>query len=146
MVDPSRVVYFQESKIQNQGRDVDSPFSHHDFPNLFRYRLEKTLGYRRTLKIEVGNANGAPVYTMVFARDSDAGVRIMSHMYGQALEQSAEYRAKLISRRDRQQREQAGTPNLFDNAGVSLPEKPRYFESIRDDKSPTLPIWLKTEL
>ena len=116
------------------------------YVDLFRYRLERTLGYRRTLTIEMGNVNGAPIYTMVFASDSDAGVRIMSHVYEQALQQSAEYRAEVMSRRDRQRREQKGALSLFDVIGESVAEEPRYFESIRDDESPTLPGWLEAAL
>ena len=116
------------------------------YVDLFRCRLQRSLGYRRTLTIEMGNVSGAPVYTMVFASDSDAGVRIMSHVYGQALEQSAEYRAEVTSRRDRQRREQRGVLSLFDAAGESVAEEPRYFESIRDDESPTLPAWLEAAL
>ena len=115
------------------------------YVDLFRSRLQRSLGYQRTLTIEMGNVKGIPVYTMVFASDSDAGVRIMSHVYGQALQQSAEYRAEVISRRDRLQREQKGALNLFDVVGESMPEAPRYFESIRDDDSPVLPAWLETK-
>lgn len=116
------------------------------YVDLFRCRLERNLGYQRTLTIEMGNVSGAPVYTMVFASDSDAGIRIMSYVYGQALEQSAGYRAEVISRRDLQRREQKGALSLFDAAGESVAEDPRYFESIRNDQSPTLPGWLEAAL
>ena len=93
----------------------------------------------------MGNVNGAPVYTMVFASDSVPGLRIMSHVYRQALEQSAED-TEVISRRERQQREQHGALNLFDVAGESMPQAPRYFESISDGDSPILPAWLESKL
>ncbi len=115
------------------------------YVDLFRWRLEKALGYQRTLTIEMGNVNGAPVYTMVFASDHDAGVRIMSHVYQQALQQSAEYRAQVISRRERQEREQQGALSLFDVTEERSLEDPRYFETIRDDESPILPGWLESK-
>lgn len=126
--------------------ELSAPEARDLYVDLFRYRLERSLGYKKTLTIEMGNVNGAPVYTMVFASDSVPGLRIMSHVYRQALEQSAEYRAEVISRRERQHRERQGALNLFDVAGESMPQEPRYFESISDDDTPILPAWLKSKL
>ena len=59
------------------------------YTELFRYRIQQVLGYRRTLTIEMGNERGAPVYVLVFCTDHDAGVRIMSSVFAEAREQSA---------------------------------------------------------
>ena len=115
------------------------------YVDLFRWRLENKLRYQKTLTIEMGNLRGAPVYTMVFASDHDDGIRIMSHVYKQALQQSAEYRAQVISRRERRDRERQGALSLFDVTGEGPPEDPLFFEKIRDDASPVLPGWLESE-
>ena len=116
------------------------------YVQLFRFRLENLLGYKRTLTIEMGNEQGAPVYTMVFATDHDAGVRIMSSVLDQALRQSAEYRADVVARRERQRREESGRYTLFDlHPGVHT-EEPRSFEMTQDDESPSLPDWLKNDV
>jgi hypothetical protein len=47
--------------------------------------LERDLGYRRTHPIEVKDNRGRPIYHLIFASDSEAGDRIMSHLYGEAL-------------------------------------------------------------
>ncbi|MCE2530183.1 MAG: three-Cys-motif partner protein TcmP, partial [Acidimicrobiia bacterium] len=115
------------------------------YVQLFRFRLEHHLGYNKTLTIEMGNEQGAPVYTMVFATDHDAGVRIMSSVNKKALRQSAEYRADVIARRKRQRRAESGRPTLFDMHPGVLVEEPRSFETTQDDESPSLPNWLKRD-
>lgn len=114
----------------------------HLYTTLFRYRLQKTLGYETTLTIEMGNERGAPVYVLVFATDHPAGTRIMSSVLEEAREQSAEYRSEIAQRRSREERDRAGTPNLFDAMGQSPAEPPLYFETTQGDESPTLPAWL----
>ncbi len=114
----------------------------HLYTTLFRYRLQETLGYATTLTIEMGNECGAPVYVLVFATDHPAGTRIMSSVLEEAREQSAEYRSEVAQRRSREERERAGTPNLFDAMGQSPAEPPLYFETTQGDESPTLPGWL----
>lgn len=52
-----------------------------EFVNLLRWRLEKELGYKTTHALQLVNTAGHPVYTMIFATDSDVGDRIMSHVY-----------------------------------------------------------------
>ena len=114
----------------------------HLYTTLFRYRLQETLGYETTLTIEMGNERGAPVYVLVFATDHPAGTRIMSSVLEEAREQSAEYRSEVAQRRSREERERAGTPNLFDATGESPAEPPLYFETTQGDEFPTLPSWL----
>lgn len=55
-----------------------------EFVNLYRWRLEKDLGYRTTHALQIVNTAGHPVYTLVFATDSAPGDAIMGHLYGSA--------------------------------------------------------------
>lgn len=118
----------------------------HLYTTLFRYRLQEVLGYETTLTIEMGNERGAPVYVLVFATDHPAGTRIMSSVLEEARKQSAEYRSEVAQRRSREERDRAGTPNLFDAMGQSPAEPPLYFETTQVDGSPTLPNWLLHDL
>lgn len=118
----------------------------HLYTTLFRYRLQEALGYKATLTIEMGNERGAPVYMLVFATDHPAGTRIMSSVLEEAREQSADYRAEVAQKRNRQERERAGTLNLFDVMGQGPAEPPQYFETTQGDESPTLPSWLLHDL
>ena len=109
---------------------------------LLRYRIQYVLGYSRTLTIEMGNERGAPVYVLIFATDHEAGVRIMSSVFSEAREQSAEYRAEVTERRQRDNRQQAGTPTLFDISNDVSIMQLLYFESTQIDDAPMLPTWL----
>ena len=122
--------------------DLSAAEARHLYTTLFRYRLQEALGYEKTLTIEMGNERGAPVYVLVFATDHPAGDRIMSSVLEEAREQSADYRAEVAQRRNRQERERTGTLNLFDVMGEDPEEAPQYFETTQGDESPTLPCWL----
>ena len=116
------------------------------YTDLFRYRLQYVLGYRQTLTIEMGNERGSPVYVLVFATDHEAGVRIMSSVFEQAREQSAEYRAEIADRRKRQQLDDRGEVPLLDMTDPALQPQPIYFESTQIDDEPVLPDWLMSAL
>ena len=131
---------------ERRTRGLPAAEARHLYTELFRYRLQETLGYETTLTIEMGNERGAPVYVLVFATDHPAGTRIMSSVLEEAREQSAEYRSEVAQRRSREERERAGRLNLFDVAGESPAEPPRYFETTQADESPTLPGWLMDDL
>ena len=127
---------------QRRTNSLSAAEARHLYTTLFRYRLQETLGYEATLTIEMGNERGAPVYVLVFATDHPAGTRIMSSVLEEAREQSADYRSEVAQRRHREERERAGTPNLFDAMGQSPAEPPQYFETTQGDESLTLPDWL----
>lgn len=55
-----------------------------EFVNLYRWRLEESLGYRTTHALQIVTTDNRPVYTLVFATDSHPGDRIMGHLYGSA--------------------------------------------------------------
>lgn len=55
-----------------------------DYINLYRWKLERQLGYRHTFALELRNDRGVPIYAMVFATDNEAGKKIMFHLYDRA--------------------------------------------------------------
>lgn len=110
--------------------------------SLFRYQLENELGYERTLTIEMGNERGNPVYVLVFATDHPAGDRIMSSVFRQAREQSAEYRAELRKRRQQEQDERSGRQSLFGEGELLDEVAPIYMETTELSDSAVLPDWL----
>jgi three-Cys-motif partner protein len=70
-----------------KAQQIDGQEARERYVNLYRWQLEQDLGYRRAHPIEVKNNHGRPIYHLIFASDSDAGDRIMSHLYGDALTQ-----------------------------------------------------------
>jgi three-Cys-motif partner protein len=70
-----------------KAQQIDGQEARERYVNLYRWQLERDLGYRRAHPIEVKNNHGRPIYHLIFASDSDAGDRIMSHLYGEALTQ-----------------------------------------------------------
>lgn len=69
-----------------------------EYLNLMRWRLENVLGYRRAHALEVNNEQGARLYNMIFATDNEAGDRIMTHLYDQALVDFPAMRREAIAR------------------------------------------------
>jgi len=55
-----------------------------EFVNLYRWRLEKVLGYRTTHALQIVATGGQPVYTLIFATDSPPGDAIMGYLYNSA--------------------------------------------------------------
>lgn len=68
-----------------KARQIDGQEARDRYVNLYRWQLEHDLDYRRAHPIEVKNSRGQPIYHLIFASDSEAGDRIMSHLYGDAL-------------------------------------------------------------
>jgi three-Cys-motif partner protein len=64
--------------------EIEPPEARDEFVNLYRWQLERDLGYRWTHPLEVKNLAGHPVYSMVFATDNEAGNRIMGDLYNDA--------------------------------------------------------------
>ena len=56
-----------------------------EFVNLYRWRIQKVLGYKTTHALQLGNVSDQPVYTMIFATDVAAGHSIMGDVYDHAL-------------------------------------------------------------
>lgn len=96
----------QESGILNPTQVRD------EMINLFRWQLERTLGYRFTLSIPMNNERGFPLYEMVFATDNAVGMKIMHSSYKKADRVEPGYRKEAIAARFGF-RDQNGTPTLF---------------------------------
>lgn len=59
-----------------------------EYVNLMRWRLEQELGYRWTHPLEIRDLRGRPLYHMILATDNEAGTRIMSAIYRNAIAQN----------------------------------------------------------
>ena len=84
-----------------------------EFVNLYRWRLEKVLGYDTTHALQILATGGQPVYTLIFATDSPPGDAIMGHLYNSAATATIpamQARAK-VARRHRRD-DEAGVPRL----------------------------------
>ena len=90
-----------------------------EFVNLLRWRLEKGLGYRTTHALQIVNTAGHPVYTLVFATDSDPGDRIMAHVYDSAATRTIPaMQARAQAARQRRREEAHGVTHL---PGLDVP-------------------------
>lgn len=127
---------------RRQSNDLSAPAARYLYLSLFRFKLEREFGYRKTLTIEIGNERGNPVYVLVFATDHSAGDRIMSSVFQHAREQSAEYRAQLRDRRQREREERAGLQSMFGADELTEEIVPIYMETTELDGSVVLPDWL----
>ena len=84
-----------------------------EFVNLYRWRLEKVVGYRTTHALQIVNTAGHPVYTLVFATDSAPGDAIMGHLYGStATTTIPEMHARAQVARKHRREDEAGRPRL----------------------------------
>ncbi len=78
-----------------------------------RWRLESILGYTFTHTLRLTNAQGTPLYDMIFATDHVVGNKIMQSVYAAAAARFPSMRREARARwRDRQDR-RAGTDGLF---------------------------------
>jgi three-Cys-motif partner protein len=97
---------------EQESGTLDPTQVHDEMINLFRWQLERTLGYRFTLSFPLHNEKGFPLYEMVFATDNGVGMKIMYSSYKKADRIAPGYRKKAIADqfgfRDR-----SGTPALF---------------------------------
>lgn len=78
---------------------IDGAQARAEYVNLMRWRLEQALEYKATHAIDIPNEHGAPIYTMIFATDNDAGDRIMSSLYRKAAQQFPEMRIQAAEAR-----------------------------------------------
>jgi hypothetical protein len=61
-----------------KAQQIDGQEARERYVNLYRWQLERDLGYRRAHPIEVKNNRDRPIYHLIFATDSDPGDKIMS--------------------------------------------------------------------
>ena len=77
-----------------------------EFVNLLRWRLETVLGYKTTHALQIVNTAGHPVYTMIFATDSDVGNQIMGHVYNSTATKLIP-QMQVLAQKSRKQRKEA---------------------------------------
>lgn len=127
---------------RRQSNDLTASEAKRLYLSLFRFKLERELGYQKTLTIEMGNERGNPVYVLVFATDHEAGVRIMSSVLENARKQAASLRAEVGDQRRRQARESEGQHELFEAEDLRSSLSPRSYETTQLDDVVVLPDWL----
>jgi hypothetical protein len=84
-----------------------------ELTNLMRWRLEKNLGYRYTHAVRLTNANGTPIYDMVFATDHEVGDKIMKSVYAKAAARFPQMRQEARARRRDRKESEAGMSGFF---------------------------------
>lgn len=95
-----------------------------EFVNLLRWRLTNDLRYRTTHALTLGNVNNQPVYTMVFATDTDAGDSIMRDVYNHAkVHEIPEMRSHALGVRATKREQGKGVNRLFDLGGPPVPSE-----------------------
>lgn len=93
-----------------------------EYVNLLRWRLHRTLGYRTTHALRLGNVSDQPMYTMVFATDVEAGGKIMRHVYNHAMvHEIPMLRAHAVGVRSAKREKGKGVARLFDPGPVPIP-------------------------
>jgi hypothetical protein len=94
--------------------EYDAGRTRAEFVNLYRWRIQKVLGYKKTHALQLGNVSGQPVYTMIFATTVDAGHDIMGDVYDHAqVYEIPELRAQAVSARTAKRDLEKGRPRLF---------------------------------
>ena len=82
-----------------------------EFVNLYRWRLERALGYQTTHALQIVTTDNRPVYTLIFATDSQPGDNIMAHLYGSAATATIPaMQARAQAARQQRREDQAGVP------------------------------------
>jgi hypothetical protein len=95
-------------------RDLITPEEFRDeLLNLMRWRLEHVLRYGITHALELKNTQGAPIYSMVFATDNEAGNKIMSQIYESASLRHPRMRAEAAALSQAAREAKQGNVGLF---------------------------------
>lgn len=97
--------------------EIDAAKAQEEYVNLMRWRLEKVLGYRWTLQLEIRNTGGVPLYHMIFATDSEPGYKIMTWLYEKAASDFPAMAQVARQQRDQQRQEAVGQYDLFEAFG-----------------------------
>ncbi len=94
--------------------EYDAEQTRAEFVNLYRWRIQKELGYKTTHALQLGNVSGQPVYTMIFATTVDAGHSIMGDVYDHALvHEIPALRAQAVNVRRAKRDLESGRQRLF---------------------------------
>jgi three-Cys-motif partner protein len=90
---------------------LDPAAARAEWVNLMRWRLERSLGYRKSYSFTMKNTGGQDLYDMIFVTDHDAGDRIMRHLYDAAAKRQPAMRQHALAlRRDKRLIEQGVEP------------------------------------
>lgn len=87
--------------------------SREEYVNLYRWRIEKVLGYSITHAFEVKNTSGSPLYHLILATDNQAGSTIMSDVYRKAARKHEAMRREALERRRLIREQDQGRASLF---------------------------------
>ena len=99
---------------RRRSEEYDPQRTRAEFVNLYRWRIEKVLGYKTTHALQLGNVSDQPIYTMIFATDVDAGHSIMGDVYDHALmREIPQLRAHAVGVRTAKRDLEKGRPRLF---------------------------------
>lgn len=111
-----------------------------EYVNLFRWRLETILAYKRTHALELMNERGRPLYDMIFASDHQAGDRIMAHLYNAAAAELPLMRKAALDQRKRMGEDERGVLRLFEDQPCD--DTQRGNEKLYKHLPPTRPFWI----
>ena len=95
---------------------IDAATARAEWVNLMRWRLQTQLGYKKSYSFTMKNTGGQDLYDMIFVSDSDAGDRIMRHLYGAAASQHESMRQHALNLRREKRLKEQGIDALFDIA------------------------------
>jgi len=95
---------------------IDGAERREQLVNLMRWRLEKVLGYRWTLPFDVQNERNVSLYHLILATDNEAGLKIMTWLYEDAMRKFPAMAEEERHRQQRAKEDAAGIIRLFDDA------------------------------
>ena len=93
-----------------------------EYVNLMRWRLQHELQYRWTYQLQLHTESNAPLYHLIFATDSEAGAKIMRHLYAQAAVEFPQMAASYRALEAQMASEAAGQSPLFDPSELDAPK------------------------
>lgn len=84
-----------------------------EYVNLYRWRIEKELGYAVTHFIEMKNTNGSPLYHLILATDNQAGSTIIADVYRKSTPKHKATRHVARERQKLSRKQEQGQDNFF---------------------------------
>jgi three-Cys-motif partner protein len=106
-------LWFQALEATREGRLTPEQFRS-ELTNLMRWRLEQSLGYKKTRVFSVENTSGTQIFDMIFATDHDVGDKIMKWVYSSAVSRQPALQLQARLRRKETRQEEAGVFGMFD--------------------------------
>lgn len=115
------------------------------YVELYRHKIQHVLGYGKTYSLAVGDEEGKPLYHMIYATDHIVGETAMKHVYEQAVDDFLAERGAIREARNRSQRSNDGTPDLFEEMSEQGPAWHMPYERFYEN-DPQIPDWLLPHL